>query len=69
MKPIKEYVKDNKKVHFVRYRKGNLIYKTECDMEFPVPIEDVGDAEFLAEDKATLFMRYIRKHLEELNKG
>jgi hypothetical protein len=35
--------------------------------EFPVPIADVGTATFLAEDKAILFMRYIRKHLELLD--
>jgi hypothetical protein len=34
--------------------------------EFPVPIADVGTATFLAEDKAILFMRYIRTHLEML---
>ena len=64
---IKELVTGGKKVRFVRYRKGNLIYTTECGFEFPVPIEDVGDAQFLAEDKAMLFMRYIRKQLEEIN--
>ena len=64
---IKELVTGGKKVRFVRYRKGNLIYTTECGFEFPVPIEDVGDAEFLAEDRAMLFMRYIRKQLEEIN--
>lgn len=35
---------------------------------FPVPIEDIGDATFLAEDKAILFMRYIRKYIEEIKK-
>ena len=34
--------------------------------EFPVPISDIGTATFLAEDKALLFMRYIRKHLDLL---
>lgn len=33
---------------------------------FPVPITDCGDATFLVEDKALLFMRYIRKHLADL---
>ena len=33
---------------------------------FPVPIDDTGDASFLAEDKGILFMRYIRKYLESL---
>lgn len=33
---------------------------------FPVPVADCGDASFLAHDKALLFMRYIRKHLADL---
>lgn len=33
--------------------------------EFPVPIEDCGDATFPAHEKAILFMRYIRKAQEE----
>lgn len=63
MKSIKEMVNDGKKVKFVLYKDGDLIYKTECGFEFPVPVTDIGNATFLAEDKAILFMRYIRKHL------
>ena len=33
---------------------------------FPVPIDDTGDGEFNAEDRAILFMRYIRKYLENI---
>jgi hypothetical protein len=31
-----------------------------------VPIEEAGTATFLAEDRAILFMRYIRKHMTTL---
>ncbi len=62
---IKEMVKDGKSVHFTKYRQGNLYYRTESGFEFPVPLEDIGDATFLAEDKAILFMRYIRKALAD----
>jgi len=55
-----------KTVTFVRYRKGELIYVTECGFEFPVPINDTGDATFLSQDKAMMFMRYIRKHIAEV---
>ena len=58
-----EMVKD-KKVQFSFYREGELWYQTEDGFEFPVPTCDVGNATFLAEDKAILFMRYIRKHLK-----
>jgi hypothetical protein len=60
---LKEMVKDNKKVFFSYYRNGELWYVTECGFEFPVPTTDTGDAVFLNEDKALLFMRYIRKHI------
>ena len=63
MLTLKELVANGKKVHFVMYRKGELHYKTDDGFQFTVPIEDCGDAEFLVEDKAMLFMRYIRKQL------
>jgi hypothetical protein len=44
------------------------IYSTECGFEFPVPLEDIGKATLFAEDKALLFLRYIRKHVEASNK-
>jgi len=68
MPTVKDLVKD-KKVHFMFYRQKELWYKTTDGFEFPVPIEDCGDAVFLAEDKAILFMRYIRKHLANIEKG
>lgn len=58
-----------KKVHFTFYRDGQLWYETEDGFEFPVPINDIGNATFLAEDKAILFMRYIRKHLAMLERA
>ena len=60
---LKELVK-NKRVHFSHYRKGYMYYLVNHDGEayqFPVPIADIGDATLLKEDKAMLFMRYIRK--------
>ncbi len=66
---IKDMVKDNKQVRFVRYRHGELIYVTECGFEFPVPISDTGDGVFLAQDKAMMFMRYIRKQIEAITIG
>lgn len=60
-----DMVKD-KKVYFEFYKKGELWYRTDDDFKFPVPIEDCGYGIFLVEDKATLFMRYIRKQLEIL---
>lgn len=62
---VKAMVKD-KHVTFVKYRKGELIYVTECGFEFPVPVADTGDGIFLAQDRALMYMRYIRKHIENI---
>ncbi len=59
---LKEMVKD-KKVRFRFYREGELWYETEDGFQFPVPINDTGTGFFNAEDKAILFMRWIRKQL------
>ena len=56
-----------KNVKFIRYQRKELWYITECGFEFPVPIEDTGDGAFLPEDKALLFMRWIRKHKEMID--
>jgi len=53
-----------KVVRFEFYKANELFYSTEDgNFIFPVPISEIGNATFLAEDKATLFMRYIRKEL------
>lgn len=62
---LKEHVSG--KVRFKYYRQGNLYYETDSGITFPVPISDTGDASFFAEDKAILFMRYIRKFIEASN--
>jgi hypothetical protein len=50
-------------VHFEFYRDGNLWYRSDSGLSFPVPVDDVGTATFKRDDKALLFMRYIRKFL------
>lgn len=69
MSTLKELVSPGQTVHFQFYRKGELHYKTSSGFDFVVPIEDCGDGEFLAEDKAMLFMRYIRKQLASNSEG
>lgn len=61
---IKTMVGGEKKVRFVFYRKGDLWYETENGFRFPVPVSDAGDGTFLPEDRAMLFMRYIRKQMD-----
>ncbi|MHB8407867.1 MAG: hypothetical protein ACYDHY_07200 [Acidiferrobacterales bacterium] len=66
---IKDMVKDNKKVRFEYFVAGELWYVTDDGFKFPVPVADAGTGCFLVEDKAILFMRYIRKHLEMIEKA
>lgn len=71
---LKTLLKGNT-VQFSRYSKGYLYYRireliTEGGREtppweFPVPIEDCGDATFPTTEKAIMFMRYIRRAQEE----
>lgn len=60
-----DLVKDQQ-VHFQYYRDNELWYKTDSGFLFPVPISDIGNATFMRDDKAILFMRYIRKYKEEM---
>lgn len=69
---IKNIVKDNK-VYFLYATEGYLYYGVKVEdkwYQFPVPFADtneVGNATFLNEDKAIIFMRYIRKAIENDN--
>ncbi len=66
---IKDMVKDNKQVTFIHFKEGELWYRTADGFEFPVPAADIGNATMLASDKALLFMRYIRKHIDMLHEA
>ena len=65
---------EEREVEFLYYRDGSLWYKLPTLTEtffggsfiFPVPITDAGTATFKAKDKAIYFMRWIRKHMVEL---
>ena len=63
---LKDLIKNNT-VQFSHYRKGFMFYQVSHEdqcYQFPVPLEDIGDATLLKEDKAILFMRYIRKAIK-----
>lgn len=72
--PIIDFVRDENKVHFLRYQGGNLWYRVESissafTLEFPVPVSDTGEGIFLPEDRAMPFMRWIRKQVEVIKAG
>jgi len=66
---VKEHIINNQKVKFAFYRDKILYYKTEKGLLFEVPISDTGNGCFNAEDKALLFMRWIRKQIEANKEG
>lgn len=64
---IKDHIQGE--ASFVRFVGGNLYYRTSTGLEFPVPIEDLGNATINATEKGMLLMRYIRKHMDTLKKA
>jgi hypothetical protein len=70
---VRELVAPGNTAAFVCARRGELIYRIVTpaqqghpghNFKFSVPMDDMGDGEFLAQDKAIFFMRWIRKALE-----
>lgn len=68
---IKGLIKNNK-VFFDSFRQGIFYYNIPDDLEneidcyqFPVPLDDIGTATLLKEDKAIFYMRWIRKAIGE----
>ena len=58
-----------KQATFEQYRDGLLWYKTDDGFAFPVPLSDIGEATTVKRvEKASLFMKYIRAQLKEIEK-
>lgn len=60
---LKDLVAKGKVVRFVCLMADSLWYESEDGFAFPVPLSETPGATFLAEDKALLYMRHIRKFL------
>lgn len=57
----------NNEVNILFYRASIIYYGIaykEINYQFPVRLDDIGDATLMNKDKAILFMRYIRKAIE-----
>lgn len=63
---IKELYKSQEAATFQYFQEGQFWYQTDSGFLFPVPLEDFSTARLLGKDKATLFVRYIRKHLADI---
>lgn len=60
---IKTLVKDQR-VTFQFYRDNAIWYQTDNGFRFPIPVEDMSQAVFHPKDNAIMFMRWIRKALD-----
>lgn len=66
---VREHVERGQKARFEFYHMGVLYYRTDKGLLFEVPVEDTGSGVLNAEDKAILFMRWIRKQLQRNEEG
>lgn len=66
MYDIKDMVGGTKLAHFKYFRTDELWYETDSGFLFPVPLSDTGDTLFPAEDKAMIFMKWIKKQIKLL---
>lgn len=68
---IKEHVNDNQRVRFVMFRDDQFWYETEKGFMFPISLDEIRNSKvsMLANDKALLFMRWIRKYKESFQES
>lgn len=60
---LKDLVAKGKVVRFTCLMADSLWYESDDGFAFPVPLSETPGATFLAEDKALMYMRHIRKFL------
>lgn len=53
---------------FLYYRDQSLWYETCTGLRFPVPVSDIDQGTFNATEKGLMMMRWIRKHVDQLEK-
>jgi hypothetical protein len=63
MLALKDMVAKGKVVRFVCLMADSLWYESEDGFTFPVPLSETPGAAFLAEDRALMYMRHIRKFM------
>ena len=66
---IKRAVTEEKRAYFRYCANGELWYVTKHDEAFPVPVSDIGTAQFRINEKALLLMRYMRKWNKALDES
>ena len=55
---------------FVHYRDGQFRYEVDgTGFEYDIPLDDIGSATLLSQEKAIVHMRWIRKRVELLKEN
>lgn len=67
MLSLKDLIAGGKVAKFKQYRKGVLYYELEGGFVFEIPVVEVGDAHLAAEEKASLFMKWIKRAVDACN--
>lgn len=67
---LKDFVTASNRVQFDSYRAGIFYYNVNHKItletyQFQIPLDDIGNATLFAMDKSVLFMRWIRKSIED----
>ena len=62
-----ELIKGNKAT-FIEFHSGTLFYEVN-GFRFPIPVEELQGASIKAEEKASVFLKWIRKALKEVENG
>lgn len=54
---------------FVEFHSGNLFYEIDGRFRFPVPVEELHGARIGASEKASVFMKWIKRTYNEINES
>jgi len=62
-----DLMRDNKVVRFAYFRDGDFWYQHEDGLLFSISLQEATSSKvtFLAEDRAMLFMRWIKRFIEQ----
>jgi hypothetical protein len=58
----------NKQAEFVEMHGGNLFYQID-DFKFPIPVEDLQGTCVKRTEKASVFMKWVKRALKEIEEG
>jgi hypothetical protein len=58
-----------KRAVFVEFHGGNLFYEIDGKFRFPVPVDELQGTSVLSEEKASVFMKWVKRSLKQIQEG